>query len=488
MSALFRIARVIPGYTLLVCGNYCWLENLPMMARAPSIFRCTFATILVAAAVVTGWQRNRRETSSEEVQGVLHVQQESHRLHHRITSSEARANLQAVLTGQRQAPHDSNGNASLQYHKETQAWLDALSLTDCVGLLDEMERSARFHDLMHKLYFHYGSLDHDGALRRLGGDPPTLRATDSLKLAFLSDCIQGWGKSSPAEAWAYFVRGTTEKGDNPIRDAGEADRIPYEVFKSWAALDASGAFATFRGIPIEDLIWGARGYMEGLPANADFRSVASDWENLSGSRRDVLNLLGPVENETQHFKLSLTLATKWMDRDVEAASVWWLSQDKSGKSDAVVSAEQIEKHKAYWIGHLIGNWAGHWDYESENNPTGAIQWILKNPRYLQCLEFQNIALPAIARYRPTEALDLIRRVESTWRRFGILVDLLRSPTTAGDGIGKRRLPSAILSPDTVEPELATFGLAADELKHVQDTIAERRKFDAEHPAPLSSTW
>lgn len=456
------------------------------MARASSTVLGTLAIILAAVVVIVGWQRNHRGQTLQSSFHDAKAQRDSRRPSYRITSSEARDNLYAVLTGQRAAPDSSNWPARRQYYRDTQDWVDALGLDDCVKLIDQMERSAQFHQLIHKLYIRYGVLDAEGAIKRLGGDPRDLR-TDSLKLALLCDVIQGWAKTSPADAWAYFERWTTDEGHNPLRAAGEAGDIPFEVFKSWAAQNSSEAFSTLQHIPSKEFHMGVRGYIHGLPASADFRSEATKWESLLQGRSDAIPQLGATERDTPNFWLSLTLATKWMDRDSDSASAWWLTRDPYGRNLDSTSIDS-RAQESYWVGLLIENWAGPWAYETENNPSEAVRWIMSNPSFLTHQGFQDQALPAIARHRPDDAMELIRQIESSQRRSYVLYMLLRPPTFEGEGRYRRQVPSAILNPDAVESELATLGLDDDDLERVEATIATRREFDSSQPPPQASTW
>lgn len=457
------------------------------MARASSTLFGTLAIMLAVAAVFVVSQRSHQDQTLQSSPADPKPKRDSRRSSHRITSSEARDNLDAVLIGERAAPDSSNWPARRQYYKDTQDWVDALGLEDCVELIDKMERSAQFHQLIHKLYIRYGTLDPDGAIQHLGGDPRHLR-TDSLKLALLCDIIQGWAKTSPAEAWAYFERWTTDEGHNPIREAGESQDIPFEVFKSWSAQDTSSAFSTLQHIPSEEFHMGARGYIHGLPASADFDSEATKWERLLEGRSDAIPLLGEAERDTPNFWLSLTLATKWMDRDSDSASAWWLTRDRYERSLDSISIDRRTQREAYWVGLLIENWAGPWTYETENNPSDAVRWIMSNPSFLTHEGFQDQALPAIARHRPDDAMVLIRQIESPQRRSYVLYKLLRPPTFEGEGRYRRRVPSAILSPEAVESELATLGLDGDDLERIEATIAARREFDSRQPQPQASTW
>ena len=319
------------------------------------------------------------------------------------------------------------------------------------------------------------------------GDPPDLRR-DSLKLALLCDCLQGWAKRSPADAWAYFERWTTDKGHNPIREAGEAQDIPFEVFKNWASQNASEAFAALQRIPSEEFHMGVRGYVHGVPTSADFDSEATNWEGLLQGRPDAIPLLGETRTDTPNYWLTLALATKWMDRDSDSALAWWLTRDQYGESlDSGATDRKIQR-EAFWAGLLIESWAGPWGLETENNPSDAVRWIMNNPRYREHEGFQDHALPAIARHRPSDAVVLIRQIESAQSRSYVLYKLLRPPTFEGEGRYRRRVPSAILNPDVVQSELATFGLDGDDLVRVETAIARRREFDASQPAPQSSTW
>ena len=141
------------------------------MARASSTLFGALAFMLAVAAVIVGWQRSQRDQPPQSPPRDANAQRESRRPSDRITSSEARANLHAVLTGQRPAPDSSNWPARRQYYKDTQEWVDALTLDDCVELIDETEGSSQFHQLIHKLYIRYGTLDPEGAIQRVGGRP-----------------------------------------------------------------------------------------------------------------------------------------------------------------------------------------------------------------------------------------------------------------------------------------------------------------------------
>ena len=456
--------------------------------RISSITYGVGAIALVGAALTMGWHSASRDAPPQSGEAALVARVPSPRRNPRLTSSDARELLLAVLTGQRKEPGLADGwSARKRCYIETQAWIDALSLEDCVALIDAMEKAGMFHRLIGNLYIRYGELDFRGGLSRVGGDPPDL-GRDLHKLALLCDCLQGWARVSPAEAWNYFERWTSEDGRNLIHQAGESRFIAHEVFKNLAAHDPESAFNMLSHIHREDFEMGARGYYRGLARSADFPSEAGKLERLIESKLAANEILWSTGDEGPNHQLSLALATKWADRDPKSAAAWWLTRQESADLDSDASEENKIHEQAYWLGLLVENWAGPWQGEAENNPNGALGWLSSNPNWMQDEGFQDRALPAIARYKPLEAIRLIQSIESASRRSFLLSSLVQSPVDVGEGKYRHQIPSAILDPDIVERELARFGFAEGELARILHTIEQRREFDANQPELGNTRW
>jgi hypothetical protein len=454
------------------------------MARSKSILYGTSAIILVITSVVIGLRSNRLETQNAEAGGEPRRQSASSRVRHRLTSSEARENLSAVLSGRRKAPDmsDSKLAARMQYYNDTSQWIAALSLADCVMLIDGIESDGEEYDLIYKLYIRHGELDPKGALQRIGGDPPDIWSKP-VKLDKLRSVLRGCARVDPKSAWDYFERWRLEDGSNLIRTSGSTGDVAYEVFCAWVNQDSKTAFTNLLNVHPIELERAGQGYYWNLPRDSDFPAEARNLEHLIDYKKQREELLLTTEKGESIYWWRLSLCTKWANRDPDSASEWWLNMNDYLKRDGSETIEQQQQRNASWLGLLIANWAGKWhEADGENNADAAVGWILDNPNWFRERNFRNEVLPAIARHRPMHALRLIKQIESSDERSYQLSRLVQAP------LYQNINPSRILDPDTVESELSTFQLAEDDLRRVQEAVAKRREYEAKQPAPQSSAW
>jgi hypothetical protein len=451
------------------------------MARSKSIL-CGIAGIVLIAALVVGLTNHQIETRNPDAVDEPRRQSASSRVRHRLTSSEARENLSAVLSGRRKAPDmsDSKLAARMQYYNDIREWIAALSLADCVMLIDGIESDGNEYDLIYKLYIRHGELDPKGALQRIGGDPPEIWR-EPVKLDKLCCVLQGWARVDPKSAWDYFERWRLENGSNIIRNSGLTGDVAYEVFCAWVNQDSKTAFANLLNVHPKELLRAGQGYYFNLPRDSDFPAEARKLDHLIDYKQQEVTL--PTAMGEIPYFWQLSLCTKWANRDPDSASEWWLNKNGNLKRDDSETAEEQQEGNASWLGLLIANWAGNWrEADGENNADAAVGWIMDNPKWFRERNFRDRVLPAIARHRPMDALRLIKQIETSQERSYQLSRLVQAPSYQNID------PSRILDPDTVESELSTFQLADDDLRRVQEAVAERREYEAKQPAPQSSAW
>ena len=386
----------------------------------------------------------------------------------------ARRNLEEVLSGKRKEPDYQNYEASTRYWDLTQKWLADLSLSDCIGLIEFCETPRRYHHLLDRLYERYGELDHKSAFDRIDKDS-TRHA--SLKSAQISYVIIGWGRVQPAEAWAYTTDLDKEKvlRENNYRD------IASEIFGSWVKLDPDQAHQHLLKTEGDSFYAGSTAYYYGLPQTADFRKEASKMEDAIKNQRyfsgDEINHYG-VEWSAQVMSSS-QFASSWASVDADAAIAWWLKVS--------TDSEEMKAHtewRAYRLGFLVASWVGiHIPYD----PDPAIRWLSANLDILQSDEFQKIALPSLAKHRPKETMELIRKIESIDQQAYRVAQLVRSPAPFLGKYGIYNI-AGIVEPDIVESVLDTFSFDVDQRKRVINAIRERRIYEANQPVPPPSDW
>lgn len=386
----------------------------------------------------------------------------------------ARRNLEEVLSGKRKEPDYQNYEASTRYWDLTQKWLADLSLSDCIGLIEFCETPRRYHHLLDRLYERYGELDHKSAFDRIDKDS-TRHA--SLKSAQISYVIIGWGRVQPAEAWAYTTDLDKEKvlRENNYRD------IASEIFGSWVKLDPDQAHQHLLKTEGDSFSAGSAAYYYGLPQTADFRKEASKMEDAIKNQRyfsgDEINHYG-VEWSAQVMSSS-QFASSWASVDADAAIAWWLKVS--------TDSEEMKAHtewRAYRLGFLVASWAG---FHIPHDPDPAIRWLSANLDILQSDEFQKIALPSLAKHRPKETMELIRKIESIDQQAYRVAQLVRSPAPFLGKYGIYNI-AGIVEPDIVESVLDTFSFDVDQRKRVINAIRERRIYEANQPVPPPSDW
>lgn len=249
-------------------------------------------------------------------------------------SAEARAKLMEVVSGRRKVPDWSkNLPAWRRYHKDTRAWIDALSLEDCLVLIEEAEAGRR-GGFLDQLYIRRAFLDPEGAMETVAGDPSKLRRKGKLHL--LCWALRGWARRSPADAWSHFNQWTRDDGYNPIRESGEATEITRDVFAHWVKVDRAAAFEHLLEIEAREFEGASCSYYKGLQGLVDYSVEASKLERLL--KNDDFSLVWGAVGETANQTLSLFLATKWIESDAGAALEWWQTRDWNG-----VKWNEVEK-------------------------------------------------------------------------------------------------------------------------------------------------
>jgi hypothetical protein len=386
----------------------------------------------------------------------------------------ARRNLEEVLSRKRKEPDYQNYEAHTRYWNLTQKWLADLSLSDCIGLIEFCETPRRYHNLLDRLYERYGELDHKSAFDRIDKDNTR---DASLKSAQISYVIIGWGQVQPAEAWAYTTDLDKEKvlRENNYRD------IASEIFGSWVKLDPDQAHQHLLKTEGDSFSAGSAAYYYGLPQTADFRKEASKMEDAIKNQRYFSG------NEINHYGVqwselvmaSSQFASSWASVDADAAIAWWLKVS--------TDSDEMKAHsewRAYRLGFLVASWAG---FHIPHDPDPAIRWLSANLDILQSDEFQRIALPSLAKHRPKETMELIRKIELIDQQASLVAQLVSSPPPFLGKYGLFQI-AAVVEPDIVESVLDTFSFDVDQRKRVINAIRERRNYEANQPVPPPSDW
>lgn len=432
--------------------------------------------LLAIAALIAGIflipdERGHREAASNK-------ETVSSRKSTRLTSEQAREELLQLLNGVRKRPDTNDWMALERYYNATREWIDALSRDDCLALLDHSEASGNSHDIEHKLYRRLGELDPAQALERIA----ERIESRSYGLALQCDVLQGWGKVAPREAWNHFLSLDQGNLGHPLRATGESREIASAVFDSWAKLNPAEAFESLITVPPEDFRAASTAYYNGLPPSADFEIEAEKLGSMLGLDQEKPHYFShwDAEDWPPVYGLPLLLASRWADQQPDKAVKWWLETD--GKRDQWDSEKEWEGDR---IGRLVENWAGAYEV---NNPDAALRWIESRSEILQSPQFQDRALPALAKHRPTAAIDLIRRIESKDQQAYQLALLTRAPAFTGEDRYRRQEPSAILPPDLVEQSLSTFGFDQEQLQRVQSALKERRTYESTKPVFPPSGW
>ena len=396
----------------------------------------------------------------------------------RLTSEQAREELLQVLDGTRKPPVPQDWEAWGRYYTATGEWISTLKMNDCLALLDHSETSGNSHSLEHKLYRRLGELNPEEALARIA-----VRIKDrSYGLSLQCDVLQGWGTVAPREAWNYFLSLDQGTLGHPLRATGESREIASEVFESWSKSNPAEAFESLNTAPPEDLPAASIGYYQGLPPTAEFEHEAANLEGFLSLNEEIPRALGhwTFVDWPPEYALPLMLASRWADQQPDKAVKWWLETD--AKREQWDSEKEWEGDR---IGLLVENWAGAYEV---NNPDAALRWIESRSELLQSPQFQNRALPALAKHRPTAVIDLIREIESKDQQAFQLALLTRAPSFVGEDRYQRLEPSAILPPDLVEQGLSNFGFDQEQLQRVQSALKGRREYEATKPIFPPSGW
>ncbi len=329
-----------------------------------------------------------------------------------------------------------------------------------------------------ELYERLGELDPHGAILRISKCPDD----DGKKNYLTTSMIQGWGRIQPEEAWAYLMGFNEEDGRSKLTDGGVPEFAAEVIMGAWANKDAASAFARLLKAPRALSMKASCGYYYGL----------SDLVNFEFESRQLEALLNPISgpknlssgwfspDDPSEHRLPIALGTKWANHDPEAAISWWLKIDKDGEG-----WKDKEEWKAYRTARFVEEWVGGY---FKLSPDQAIRWVDSHPELLQKSHFQEVALPALAKWLPEKTIDLIRRIEPSKLQAAQLQRLTRPPVYSGDYKYRRQEPSAILSPDLVERSLVKFTFTDEERKTVMDTIKERREHEVKQPVFPPSGW
>ncbi|OYV07066.1 MAG: hypothetical protein CFE26_02950 [Verrucomicrobiales bacterium VVV1] len=394
-----------------------------------------------------------------------------------LESEEARQKLAEVLDGKRKPP-ELGSEAWGRYYTLTRKWIGSLSFSDCIALIDLTE-SNRSRDLMRQeLYERLGELDPHGAILRISKCPDD----DGKKNYLTTSMLQGWGRIQPEEAWAYLMGFNEEDGRSKLTDGGVPEFAAEVIMGAWANKDATSAYARLLKAPRELFMKASCGYYYGLSNSVNFEFESRQLEALLDSAsRSPSPLFGwsSVNDPPQH-RLPIALGTKWANHDPEAAISWWLKIDKDSEG-----WKDKEKWKAYRTARFVEEWVGRY---VKLSPDQAIRWVDSHPELLQKSHFQELALPALARWLPEQTIDLIRRIEPSRLQAFQLQRLTRPPVYSGVDHYRRQEPSAILLPDLVEGSLEKFTFTDEERKTVTDAIKDRRQHEAKQPVFPSSGW
>lgn len=389
----------------------------------------------------------------------------------------ARLHLTEVIEGKRRPP-DSGSEERGRYYTLTQKWIGSLSRSDCVALIDLAEIDRSRDVLRQELYQRYGELDPQGAWLRIS----KCQEGDGMKHYLTTSMLQGWGKSQPVEAWNYLMGFNEEDGYSRLSNGGTPEFAAREIMEAWAGKDAPSAYASLLKAPRALFMHASCGYYYGLSDSVDFEFESRQLEALLDPVNGLKNLSsGWVSpGDPPEHRLPIALGTKWANRDPEAANVWWLKIDKN-----VESWTDKEEWKTYRTAQFVNEWAGVY---VEQSPERALEWVNSHPELLQQLHFQEVALPAFARWLPEKAIDLIRRIAPPERQAAQLRRLTRAPVFSGADQYRRKEPSAILPPDLVERSIGKFTFTDEERRMVTEAIKGRLEYEANQPVLPPSGW
>jgi hypothetical protein len=257
--------------------------------------------------------------------------------------------------------------------------------------------------------------------------------------------------------------------------------IASEIFGSWVKLDPDQAHQHLLKTEGDSFSAGSAAYYYGLPQTADFRKEASKMEDAVKNQRYYSG------NEINHYGVqwselvmaSSQFASSWASVDADAAIAWWLKVS--------TDSEEMKAHsewRAYRLGFVVASWAG---FHIPHDPDPAIRWLSANLDILQSDEFQRIALPSLAKHRPKETMELIRKIESIDQQAYRVAQLVSSPAPVTGKYGIFDI-AGVVEPDIVESVLDTFSFDDDQRKRVINAIRERRIYEANQPVPPPSDW
>jgi hypothetical protein len=222
-------------------------------------------------------------------------------------------------------------------------------------------------------------------------------------------------------------------------------------------------------------------YYYGLSDKADFPKEAEQLEEIMkniNSRDESFSTHHGMERTNREL-LPATLVSKWANHDMDAAISWWLKN-----YDRTQSHLSAEDNRAFRMGVLLVIWSGEYEFYPDN----ALQWANANLDVLQNSYFIEFAIPSLAKHRPAETIELVRKIQSPNKQAEQLANITRAPVIVGDGKYRSQKTSAIVSPDLVESLLDSFSFNEAQRQHVVDAIRERREYEANQPAAPSSDW
>jgi hypothetical protein len=386
----------------------------------------------------------------------------------------ARKALEDVISGKRKKPPYQNLEASKRYYKITGHWISELTLDDCVALIESIEEEKICYDMLDVLYERYGELDHQGAMNRVN---EVSKKDEDVTCAKITSVLIGWARVEPEVSWVYFLN-LSKEGVLPGLDYTHLAR---RIFNSWANLDHTVAYQYLIKTERRHFAVAVSSYYYGLSDKADFPKEAEQLEQIM---KDVNFRDGSFSNHhdmewTNKELLPATLVSKWANHDMDAAISWWLKNYDSRQSQL-----SEEDNHAFRMGVLFVIWAGEYEFY----PDKALQWANANLDVLQNSYFIEFAIPSLAKHRPSETVELIRKILSKKKQAEQLANVTRAPVIVGDGRYRSQKTSAILSPDLVESLIDSFSFNEAERQQVVDAICGRREYEANQPAPPASEW
>jgi hypothetical protein len=390
-------------------------------------------------------------------------------------SQVARNSIIEVLDGKRKVPQSSDASA-MRYYKLRQEWVDALDLSDCIALIDKSEGTQLEGEFREKLYIQYGRLDHQSALQRV---EKMVFKDKTMKILLISNITEGWGSVYPEEAWQFF--------DEKIKSGAlldmKFDRVSQVIFEAWARKNSEEAYQNLMKTKGEYLWSGAIGFYWGLPDTVNFPEEAIRLEEAISAHKFLSGshwLMNSGREWNSQETLAADFASKWANKDMDAAIQWWLKLD-----DTKVEDKDIDKRRVYRIGLLFYAWMGYFE---EKNPDRIIKWIYANLENLQYSEFRNLVLPLLVIYRPHESLDIVKKIQPVRLQALVLSGLIQSTEHLNREERFNRRGSTILFTDLAEKALATLNYDNEASQWVRDAISKRREFERTKPQPAPSDW